>query len=100
MNPIKFQRMVKECVDEVLNEAGRNVCAWCGKDNGAIEQPLSAGAPLMADSHGICKTCKDQVITALRAGKLDYVPELPPRQGEEPPPELPPPDSDPEPVIA
>ena len=51
MTSSRFQELVKECIEEVLLETGRRVCAWCKKDMGAMED----GQP--GDSHGICPDC-------------------------------------------
>ena len=64
MKPTRFQQLVKECLQEILDEVeGRRVCAWCKKDMGAIGD----GQP--GDSHGICPTCAAEFQKQINAMK-------------------------------
>lgn len=75
MKPIRFQQLVKECIKEVLNEAGRRICSWCKKDMG----PLSFGSP--HDSHGICPECYTNIKAMIDRGDFGpKPPNLPPIQ--------------------
>jgi len=70
MNPTRFNQLVRECIEEVLSEEGRRICAWCKKDMGEYEG--------QGNTHSICPDCEKQVYADLEKMKQDIAMENPP----------------------
>jgi hypothetical protein len=52
MKKTDFSFLIKECLQEILEE-GRRICAWCKKDLGYLDDNPG-------DSHGICDKCAEE----------------------------------------
>lgn len=59
MDAVGFKRLIKQFVQESLNEFQRRICSWCGKDIGTNNSD-QVGPEF--DSHGICPECKAKII--------------------------------------
>jgi hypothetical protein len=59
MNTKRFNQLVKECIQDILNENYRLICGWCGKVMGDL------GPEFQGDSHGICPDCYKKQMDAL-----------------------------------
>ena len=52
MTYYNLKQLIRKCINEVILDEGRIVCAWCKKDMGKFDNIEGR------DSHTICPDCK------------------------------------------